>query len=259
MPTPSRSSSAITQKEIETGLRNLGLGKGAAVEVHSSLSSFGNVAGGAPSVIQALINVVGPDGTIVMSAYPVSPAIPLTAEEQARGIIWKVRLLDPDSDEQTGMGAIADAFRKRPDVQCGTQSHRTCAWGRDAHLHTEGYQHLLKIDGWALLIGVDIHRCSSMHVAEGTVGVPPGIRKLFRTPADIQRDYPENVWAIGYGETPSDAWQAVWEEATRLHLVKKQRIGNSECCLFKARAMISIYEEMLRIDPFRLFGVKESG
>ena len=258
MPTPSRSSSAITQKEIETGLRNLGLGKGAAVEVHSSLSSFGNVARGASSVIQALINVVGPDGTIVMSTYPVSPAIPLTAEEQARGITWKVRLLDPDSDGRTGMGTIADEFRNWTDVVCGTGFYRTCAWGRSADLHTEGYQHLLKADGWALLIGIDMHRCSSMHVAESPVVIPEKIRDIFRVPDAIQQDYPDDVWGIGYGETPNDAWQTVWDEAKRRDLVKTGRIGNSNCNLFKAKEMVSIYEEMLRTDPFGLFGVTEN-
>ena len=40
----------ITQKEIEAGLRELGLRRGDAVEVHSSLSSFGWVEGGATAV-----------------------------------------------------------------------------------------------------------------------------------------------------------------------------------------------------------------
>jgi aminoglycoside N3'-acetyltransferase len=126
-------------------------------------------------------------------------------------------------------------------------------------LHTEGYQHLLDVDGWALLIGVDIHRCSSMHIAEGSVGIPEKIRDLFRVPDAIQRDYPEGVWALGYGETPGDAWQTVWEEAKRQGLVRKHRIGTSDCDLFRAKAMVNIYEELLRTDPFGLFGIQESG
>ena len=106
----------LTQKDIEAGLRELGLRRGDAVEVHSSLSSFGWVEGGATTVIEALMSVVGKEGALVMSAYPVSPPIPLTEEEEARGITWKVRLLDLNSDEKTGLGAVADAFRKRPDV-----------------------------------------------------------------------------------------------------------------------------------------------
>jgi aminoglycoside N3'-acetyltransferase len=56
-----------------------------------------------------------------------------------------------------GMGAIADEFRRRPDTILGSGEHRVCVWGRDAALHSQGYAYLLSIDGWVLLIGVDIH------------------------------------------------------------------------------------------------------
>ena len=247
--------SALTQKDIEAGLRGLGLRHGDAVEVHSSLSSFGWVEGGATTVIEALMQVVGEEGALVMSAYPVSPPIPLTEEEEARGITWKVRILDPNSNEKTGLGAVADTFRKRPDVICGTEFHRGCAWGRDAHLHCQNYKHLLEIDGWALLLGVDIGRCSSMHLAED-VPIPEEIRERFNVPADILRDYTQDRWSIGYGSTPGNPWVKVWEEALRRGLVRTRTIGQSECKLFKARAMVSIYEEMRRTDPFGMFGLK---
>ena len=59
----------LTEKEIMDDLRKLGIARGTAVEVHSSLSSVGFVEGGAPTVIHALMHVVGEEGTIVMSAY----------------------------------------------------------------------------------------------------------------------------------------------------------------------------------------------
>jgi aminoglycoside N3'-acetyltransferase len=246
---------SLTQKDIEAGLQELGLRRGDAVEVHSSLSSFGWVEGGATTVIEALMHVVGEEGALVMSAYPVSPPIPLTEEEEARGITWKVRILDPNSDERTGLGIVVDTFRQRPDVVCGTSFHRGCAWGQDAHLHCQNYKRLLDIDGWALLLGVDIGRCSSMHLAED-VPIPEEIREHFKVPADILRDYPQNCWGIGYGSTPGNPWLKVWEEALRQGLVRTHTIGQSECKLFKAKAMVSIYEEMRRTDPFGMFGLK---
>src|SRR5919199_2226499 len=103
--------------------------------------------GGAATVINALMEVVGADGTIVMSAYPVSRALPLTDDDRAHGITWKVRKLTEDSSEPTGMGIIADTFRRRPAVVCGTEPFRTCAWGRDAEWHCSGYHALLAVDG----------------------------------------------------------------------------------------------------------------
>jgi aminoglycoside 3-N-acetyltransferase len=246
----------LTREEIEEGLRQLGLGRGDAVEVHSSLSSLGWVEGGAPTVVDALMRVGGEDGTLVMSAYPVSLPLPLTDEEKARGILAKVRLLGEDYVGRTGMGAVADDFCRRPGTALGTDEHRVCAWGHDAELYAEeGYRTLLENDGWVLLLGVDIHRCSSMHVAESMVGVPEEITRRFDVPEDIRRDYPADAWYIQYGNTPDDAWQKVQDEADRRGLIKKCRIGRAECMVFKARAVVGLYEESLRTDPFELFGV----
>jgi aminoglycoside 3-N-acetyltransferase len=246
----------LTQSEIERRLRDLGLRHGDAVEVHSSLRSMGWVAGGTEAVIEALIAVVGPQGAIVMSCYPVSPPLPLTDEDRARGITWKVRWLPPDTKERTGIGMVTDTFRWRPDVVCGTGPHRVCAWGRDAAIHAaRGYAHLVAIDGWALLIGVGIDRCSSMHLAEH-VPVPPTIVQRFELPGDIARDYPEEEWGIGYGSTPGDAWGTVWQVAEQEGLIRHGRIGQAECTLFRAGALVRIYEEMRRTDPYGLFGLK---
>jgi aminoglycoside 3-N-acetyltransferase len=245
----------LAQPDIETGLRALGLGPGDAVEVHSSLRSLGPVDGGAETVIAALMQVIGPEGAIVMSAYPVSPAIPLTPEERARGITWKVRILPEGSPDKTGMGAIADAFAQRPDVLLGTGLHRVAAWGRDAERHHLGYGHLVEIDGWTLLLGVGIDRVSSMHLADPLI--PETITRIFQVPEDIRQDYTASEWSVGYGDTPDDAWAKVWEQARRQGLVNQGRIGNAECSLFRARAMLSIYETSLRADALGLFGIKE--
>jgi aminoglycoside 3-N-acetyltransferase len=253
---PTRTS--LTQKHIEDGLQQLGLSKGGVAEVHSSLSSLGWVEGGAPTVVDALMNVVGEQGTLVMSAYPVSLPLPLTEEEKARGILAKVRIFGENYAGKTGMGAIADEFRCRPGMLLGTGIHRVCAWGRDAARHSqEGYKHLIDIDGWVLCLGVDIHRCSSMHLAESKIGIPTAITKCFEVLKDIRRDYPDDVWYIQYGDTPDDAWGKVQNEAERRGLIKKSHIGRAKCMLFKARAVVGIYEQALRTDPFGLFGVEK--
>jgi len=250
-PTP------LTRHVISAGLRELGLGQGDVVEVHSSLRSFGKVEGGASTIVNALMEVVGPEGAIIMSAYPLSLPVPLTAEERARGLAWKVRRLDEDSHERTGMGAIVDEFRRRPGVKCGSGLHRVCAWGRQAELHCQlGYAALLESDGWALLAGVGIDRLSSMHQAESRVGLPAEVERCFAIPEELRRDYPAPEWEIGCGGTPEDAWGKVWQEALHRQLVRQQRIGQAECKLFKARAVEGIYEDWLRSDPLGLFGLR---
>jgi len=252
----------LTQKDIVNDLTRLGLERGAAVEVHSSLSSLGYVEGGASTVVRALMDVVGEEGAIVMSAYLVTPPLPLTAEEKAKGIIAKVRFLDEGTDCKTGMGIIADTFCKWPNTCMGKGEHRVCAWGHNAKLHSQGYEYLLSIAGWVLLIGVDINRCSSMHTAEDKVELPEEImEERLRLPEEIQRLYPNTDWYVEYNDPhkplPENAWGKIQIEAERRGLIKRGRIGKAECMLFKGKPVVDIYEEFLRTDPFKLFGVEK--
>ena len=247
----------LTRTDVETGLRTLGLADGMAIEVHSSLSAFGTVDGGAETVIDALMNVIGPDGALVMPAFPYSPPQPLSDEDQARGIVLKLRLLTPDASERTGMGVIADTFRRRPDVVTGPGFHRTCAWGKDVDKHSQSFQHLLDIDGWALLLGVDIHSLSTMHYAEHRAGgVPAGITACFAAGADLKVDYPPDKWYVEVGSTPEDGWGKIQAEAFRRGLIRQRLIGSARCLLFRAAAVTAIFEEALRADPYGLFGVR---
>lgn len=245
----------VTQEVIEEGLSRLGLTKGSLVEVHSSLGSFGKVEGGAGAVINALTNIVGSEGTIVMSAYPLTAPVPLSEEEKSRGIAWKTKVIAEDSAERTGMGIIVDEFKVRPDVACGHGIHRVCAWGKDKERYLDGYARLVENDGWVLLAGVGIDRCSSMHLAE-EIPVPKEISAYDEVPEDIKKDYPSEQWGIGVGSgTPADGWQKVYRKADEQGLVKHVRIGNAECHLFKAKDLLEILKDWRSNDPFGLYGV----
>lgn len=245
----------LDQAVIEENLRALGLERGMAVEVHSSLSRFGRVSGGAPAVIQALMNVVGEEGTLIMPAFPLTLPLPLSDSDKARGIVAKVRFLDPNSEERTGMGVIADTFRRWPGVITGPGFHRVCAWGKDIDRHSQGYQHLLDTGGYALLLGVDIHRLSSMHYAEGKVGLPQAVRAIFAPNAEILQDYPADGWYVETGVPPEDAWGKIQAEADRLGLIRHRRIGQAECLFFKVCEVVGLYEHALRTDPLGLYGL----
>ena len=56
-------------EDLCDGFRRLGLQVGGGVMVHSSLSSFGHVLGGARTVIEALMEVVTPEGTLMMPSF----------------------------------------------------------------------------------------------------------------------------------------------------------------------------------------------
>ena len=246
--------SEVTRRDIERGLVRLGVREGHLVEVHSSLSAFGRVAGGAGTVIEALLSTVGATGAIVMSAYSVSRPEPLTPEDQARGIIWKSRLLPAGSTERTGMGAIADTFAARPDVVCGPGLHRVAAWGANRERYRAGYRPFVEDGGFVLLLGVGIDRCSSLHLGD-KVPLPDEIRACWRVPDDVLRDYPPDQWSVGVGETPDDAWAKIYEKADREGLVRHTRVGRAVCHFFKASDLIEMLADWRRADPYGLYGV----
>ena len=57
---------SVSKSDIIQSLKELGLRQGDIVLVHSSLKSFGYVEGGADTVIDAFLEVVGETGTLVM-------------------------------------------------------------------------------------------------------------------------------------------------------------------------------------------------
>ena len=50
-------------------LTRLGVPRGGLVMVHSSLRSLGHVAGGAETVVDALLETLGPEGTLVVPTF----------------------------------------------------------------------------------------------------------------------------------------------------------------------------------------------
>ncbi|MCE5240224.1 AAC(3) family N-acetyltransferase [bacterium] len=59
----------VTQGDLITGLRGLGVRAGDLIFVHASLSRFGHVEGGARTVIEALLAAIGPSGTLAMPGF----------------------------------------------------------------------------------------------------------------------------------------------------------------------------------------------
>ena len=73
-----RTETPSTRETIAASLRALGLAAGDNVIVHSSMKSIGWVVGGAPTAVQALIDVVGNEGAIVMPSHSYGHTDPAT-------------------------------------------------------------------------------------------------------------------------------------------------------------------------------------
>jgi len=165
---------AMQRADIIQGLRALGVQPGMGLMVHSSLRSLGHVEGGAATVVAALMDVLTPEGTLVMPSF--NHGVPF--EDDGPGYY------DPRATP-TINGAIPDHFWRLPGVERSLDpTHPFAAWGQHARRYTEFHHRtltmgpesplglLLQDDGYCLLLGVDYYSNTFHHAVETATGAP---------------------------------------------------------------------------------------
>ncbi len=248
----------VTKDEIVRGLRELGLKRGDIVGVHSSLSSFGYVEGGADAVIDALLEVVGEEGTVVMPTHSTNlEQVELSPKEKAAGALWLYKILPYDPKETpctTGM--IPETFRKRPGVvrglhpvfsiaAIGPKAQEIVRAGDKSGLG--GWKALYELDGYVLLIGVDLGVCTAMHLAENMVQLPGHILERITPPKWFVEEYPEDQWEWDFGPYPDFA--KLEPLCRERGIMKEVVIGEATVRLLKLRKLIELYVEALMENP----------
>lgn len=240
----------VTESQMKRGFRALGMIKGDVVGVHSSLSSFGYVEGGAGAVADAMLETVGKSGSVVVPSYSNNrERLEATPEEKAMGVTWKSRILPFDpAAEPCWTGKIPDAFWRRPGALRGTQRlHSLAAIGPHASELIEGWHKLRDLDGYVLLLGVTLRCCSSMHLAEEHVRLPRYIVEKTTVPDELRRKYPSSEWEIGYGPYPD--FMMMEGPCQDAGIMRIARIGDAVVRSVRLRELIDLYARYLRKCP----------
>ena len=241
----------ISKNHIVSELIRIGVKPGMELEVHSSLKSFGFVDRGAETVIDALKNVVGTNGSIFMPALRLSQDLPLTEEDKKNGVLRKIKVLSPE-EKHSAMGIIADTFRLLPDTHIGEGTFAISAWGKNADKVNTGLQYLIDNGGKALLLGVDIYSLTAMHYVENNM--PKDISNIFKSP-EMDEMYPPEEWYVENGMTPVHPWYTIQNMAHEKGFIKEGKIGDCKCMFFDISSVINIYKEELIRDPYKLYGI----
>ncbi|MGH3879893.1 MAG: aminoglycoside N(3)-acetyltransferase [Actinophytocola sp.] len=180
-----------TRATIAADLAALGLRPGDTVLAHASLSSFGWVCGGAVAVVQALLDVLGSEGTLVVPAQTMgnseprhwtSPPVP---EEWWPVIRKSMPAFDPRITPSWGIGAIGEMVRQWPGAVRSNHPHASFAavggaagelmaeHRLDSHLGEHSPLAALERAGArVLLLGVGFNSCTAFHLAEYRVPAP---------------------------------------------------------------------------------------
>lgn len=154
-------------------LRKLGVRSGGVLLVHASLSSLGKVPGGPETVIRALLDAIGTEGTLLIPALSydlVTPDQPVFDYTRTR----------------SNIGEIPEYFRKRPETIRSTHpTHSVCGIGPKAlelladhplDLTPVGpnspFRKLPEYQGQILMLGCGLRPNTSMHGVEELMPPP---------------------------------------------------------------------------------------
>ncbi|MDZ4664865.1 MAG: AAC(3) family N-acetyltransferase [Bacteroidota bacterium] len=165
----------IVETDIVEQLRKNGLNSGDVAMVHSSLSRLGNVQGGASTVIRALIEVLGDNGTLVMPSFP---SLGYTFDYLNKNPAFDVR------HTPSQMGAITETFRKIKGVK--RSMHPTdpvCSIGKETKFllkdhysqltpynQNSPFYKLITLKGKIVLLGTKLDTVTNFHVMEDLIG-----------------------------------------------------------------------------------------
>ena len=136
----------VLKKDIIAAFSELGVERGQSIEVHTSLSSLGFVCGGSQVVIEALIESVGEEGTIMMPTQTwknLDPAAGVHWEEPEEW--WQIirdnwPAYDKNITPTNTMGVVAEMFRKwNGTLRSNHPARSVAAWGKYAKYLTENH------------------------------------------------------------------------------------------------------------------------
>lgn len=243
----------MTRKRIAADLRRLGVRSGMVLLVHSSLSAIGWVPGGPVAVVQALMDVVTPRGTLVMPTHSGDCSDPAEWQNPPVPEAWWPEIrehmpaFDTDLTPTRQMGRIVEVFRTHPDtVRSYHPQVSFAAWGKHARPITDSHSlayslgegsplaRVYELDGWVLLLGVGFGNNTSFHLAE--YRLPDPVEKASAGPI---LEAGRRVWRayddVDLDEGPFPQIGADFEGAGE---VTAGHIGNAEAKLFRQRAAV---------------------
>ena len=245
----------VTKNQIIAALKQLGISINDCVVVHSSLSSLGYVEGGIDTVIDAFLEVLGSEGTLVMPTL-------CQKEKDRRFETWNIK------ESPSDVGKITETFRLRPSsIRSDHPTHSVAArgplaveitrghkiasgrpgpWGGAAFGKGSPWEKLYDFDAKIVLVGVDFRVNTMVHFIEHRI-VEQAISHI---PADRRQTFLDKV----HDWNKPGVWSGfdrlkLQGECDKLGLISRVRCGNAMSMMVSTKALVDNAVRIMEADP----------
>jgi len=250
-----------TRASLAADLRALGVEQGGCILVHTSLRAIGFVAGGAVTVIDALLDAIGPNGTLVMAAQSSdlsdpgqwrNPPIPAHWVDTVRAAMPGY---DPVRTATMQMGVVPELFRTWPGVL--RSGHPVCSFAAsglrarailephpldDPFGEASPLARLYTLDAQILLLGAGWQSCTALHLSERRAA-PDALPEKAWSP--IMRDGRREEVLWDEYQHDSERFGGIGEALERTGLVAIGCVGKAQCHLVRLRVAVDFAAEAL--------------
>jgi aminoglycoside 3-N-acetyltransferase len=253
----------VTRDRLAADLRDLGVRAGGVTMVHTRMSAIGWVVGGSETVVRALLDVLGPDGTLMAYAswedhtYRASNRPP----EHRDAYRAEPPVFDPSTAEAVrGHGRIPERVRTWPGAERSAHPEASVValgprgqWltaghsGDDAYGEGSPFARLVEAGGQVLLLGAPLETTTLLHHAEAIARAPGKRRVTFRVPVAeggrvTERTYTDidtSTGAFAYERLglDDDSFAVIAREALAAGVGLRGAVGEAESHLFDAREL----------------------
>jgi aminoglycoside 3-N-acetyltransferase len=239
-----------------------GLSAGQTIVVHSAMSKLGWIAGGPVAVIQALLRVLTPTGTLLMPAHTTNNTDPAHWQHPPVPESWwptirqHMPAYDPAITPTRSIGVVAELFRTWPGViRSDHPIGSFAALGANAAYVTEDHRldsefgetspigRLYELDGCVMLIGVGHDNNTSLHMAEWRANWPgkPTIKQGTAMLVNGVRQWVE-FEEIDYN---SDDFNIIGDSYEAEYHIPRHKVGQAEVRFMKLRPLVDFAVEWM--------------
>ena len=241
-----------TKEMIIQQLTTLGIQKGMVLYIQTDMRKLGYLAGGVQTLLDALMDCVGFEGTLVIPTFTMNLADPSCQRTRINRKHWKDarinalpfhrKLSAPDHDDPFTLQFL----RNEGVVRSYHPIYSFAAWGKYAKFICDKHPlhfglgedsplgKILEFNGYIVLLGEQYHRCTLLNLASYKKEKQP-IRIISAPIENNQSMIWKDMLELSFKDAPNETIGEYFETNS---LVTTSYIGNGKCHMLNAREAI---------------------